>query len=86
MQWHVQESHLQGQLSQLFKDRDDAQKQCADLQRRHAQSQHEIRRKVLGPCFHTLMSRMCAVASGRACALSSGLHSQVRIASISPFP
>ncbi|KAA6421731.1 MAG: hypothetical protein FRX49_08342 [Trebouxia sp. A1-2] len=44
-QWRVQERHLQGQLSQLSKDRDDAQKQCADLQRRHAQSQHEIRRK-----------------------------------------
>lgn len=45
-QWRVQESHLQGELSQATRDRDEAQKQCADLQRRHAQAQHEIRRKV----------------------------------------
>ena len=46
MQWRVQESHLQGELSQTIRDKDEAQKQCADLQRRHAQAQHEIRRKV----------------------------------------
>ena len=50
MQWQVQEGHLQGEVNQLSKDRDDAQKQCADLQRRHAQAQHEIRRKVSKPC------------------------------------
>ncbi|KAL3153182.1 hypothetical protein ABBQ38_011933 [Trebouxia sp. C0009 RCD-2024] len=44
-QWRVQESHLQAELSQTIRDRDEAQKQCADLQRRHAQAQHEIRRK-----------------------------------------
>lgn len=46
MQWRVQESHLQAELSQTIRDKDEAQKQCADLQRRHAQAQHELRRKV----------------------------------------
>lgn len=53
MQWRVQESHLQAELSQTIRDRDEAQKQCADLQRRHAQAQHEIRRKV-----HSLASAL----------------------------
>lgn len=46
MQRRLQESHLQGELSQTSRDKEEAQKQCADLQRRHAQAQHEIRRKV----------------------------------------
>lgn len=33
-------------MAQLTRDRDDLQRQCADLQRRQTQFQHEIRRKV----------------------------------------
>ena len=46
LQWRVQESSLQSEVAQLRTDRDEAQKRCADLQRRQAQSLHETRRKV----------------------------------------
>lgn len=46
LQWRVQESSLQSEVAQLRTDRDAAQKRCADLQRRQAQSLHETRRKV----------------------------------------
>ena len=56
VQWRAQESHLQDELNQTNRDREDAQKHCADLQRRHAQAQHEIRRKVY-PVWHLEFDR-----------------------------
>ncbi len=40
------ERRVAGEVAQLTRDRDDLQRQCADLQRRQTQFQHEIRRKV----------------------------------------
>ena len=64
MQWRVQEDHLQGELSQISRDKDEAQKHCADLQRRHAQAQHEIRRKVHYSLVVHLTGR-CLIRYGR---------------------
>ena len=60
VQWRVQEGHLQDELRQMNKDKEDAQKHCSDLQRRHAQAQHEIRRKVQPSCRldHDSIARM----------------------------
>ena len=37
---------MAGEVAQLTRERDDLQRQCADLQRRQTQFQHEVRRKV----------------------------------------
>lgn len=71
LQWHVHENSLQSEVAQLTRDKDEAQKRCADLQRRQAQFQHESRRKV-GVCWHSSITQLTlqALPFGQHCTCS----------------
>ena len=77
LQWRVCENSLQSEVAQLTRDRDEAQKRCADLQRRQAQSQHETRRKVAHGVVHMHPKRLVLPkARGTMCLASKDYSSK----------